>query len=472
VSIPLLLVCDGDEAKQTTLEGLVKSELGLKYIATVSMQEGTRAIERAVKVGAKLIWIDLDEEPVEGLNLLAEIRKLHPMLNVIVSRSQLDPDMVRAALQLGALDFLDPSRAAQQLNVVVENLKDSGVRSTVSQTALPAQAVAPQTQAASAQAQTMAPQSQSVTNPSLTTGGGNKWVDLDSIPTPGAQALPPFGQDVTGEIHVASSGIQNLVASQSAAAQAAAATARPTAELPGGASKWGDLDSIAAPAISAPAASPAPAATQSAPMTTPAPAPMSAPAPTPMSAPAPAPMPAPAPVPMPAPAPVPMPAPAPTSQAPGPASVSPPGGGPNNFNGGKWGDLDAIPTPKAEQAVAPKPTAEIVKPLSDLDAIPSPTTPTAPSVPSGLSNLSAAPMPKPEPHVNTNKALRPSPEKAELYSMGSPVMMAVVIIVVIFAAIGFMLFKQHNQPATLPTAQPTTQQTSQPSIQPPAKPTK
>jgi len=53
-------------------------------------------------------------------------------------------------------------------------------------------------------------------------------------------------------------------------------------------------------------------------------------------------------------------------------------------------------------------------------------------------------MPKPEPHVNTNKALRPSPEKAELYSMGSPVMMAVVIILIIFAAIAFMYFKQHH----------------------------
>ena len=56
------------------------------------------------------------------------------MLNVIVSRTQLDPDMVRAALQLGALDVLDPARAAQQLNVVVENLKDSGLaQGTISQ---------------------------------------------------------------------------------------------------------------------------------------------------------------------------------------------------------------------------------------------------------------------------------------------------------------------------------------------------
>ncbi len=182
MSIPLLLVCDGAESKQATLEGLVKNEPGLKYIATASMQEGTRAVERAVKVGAKLVWIDLDEEPVEGLNLLAETRKLHPMLNVIVSRSQLDPDMVRAALQLGALDFLDPARAAQQLNVVVENLKTSGqVQSTVSQASVQAVTLAPVT---------TDPNLSPGARPNLASGGAKGWGDLDSIPTPGARPGP------------------------------------------------------------------------------------------------------------------------------------------------------------------------------------------------------------------------------------------------------------------------------------------
>ena len=464
MTIPLLLVCDGAESKQASLEGLVKNEPGLKYIATVSMQEGIRAVERAVKVGAKLIWIDLDEEPVEGLNLLAETRKLHPMLSVIVSRTQIDPDMVRAALQLGALDFLDPSRATQQLHVVVENLSVSAQ-----------QAQAGVSHAADTAAQLPALPAQNPNPaPSLANAGGGKWSDLDSIPTPGAKALPPAGQDVTGEIHVANSGIQNLVVSQSAqAAPAAPAAVHPTAELPAGGSKWGDLDSIGA--ISAPAAAPAaPMPAAAAQIQAPA-APMPAPA-AQIQAPA-APMPAPAAqiqapaAPMPAPAAAmqapaaPMPAPAPANPEPSNAAA----GGANNFNGGKWGDLDAIPTPKAAlEPAAPKATAEIAKPLSDLDAIPSPGALAAPAAP-------ATPLPRPEPHHNTNKALRPSPEKAEsFYSMGSPVMMAVVIIVIIFGAIAFMLVKQHNQPATQPTIQqtiqPTIQPTSQPTVQPAGQP--
>ncbi|MBS2006609.1 MAG: hypothetical protein JST01_06190 [Cyanobacteria bacterium SZAS TMP-1] len=422
MSIPLLLVCDGDESKQATLEGLVKNEPGLKYIATVSMQEGTRAVERAMKVGARLIWIDLDEEPVEGLNLLSETRKLYPSLNVIVSRRELDADMVKAALQLGALDFLDPSRAAQQLNVVVENMKAAGQgQSSASHANLQA-AAAPQQAAAAAGS------GASIAQGAGNGTGGGKWGNLDAIPTPGAKAAP---QDVTGEIHVANSGIQNLVASQGAQAAAAAAAApqapapaapapapaapapqavHPTAELPAGGSKWGDLDSIGTPAAAAAPAAPAPAA------------------PTP-AAPAPAPAPA-------APA-----APAPAPAAPAAAAPAATPSGTASTGGSKWGDLDAIPTPKAvQEPAAARPTGEMRtptsagmdKPLSALDAIPTP------------SDKPAIPMPKPQPHGNTNKALRPSPEKAELYSMGSPVMMSLIIIIIIFAAIAFMMLKSQG----------------------------
>lgn len=77
-------------------------------------------------------------------------------------------------------------------------------------------------------------------------------------------------------------------------------------------------------------------------------------------------------------------------------------------------------------------SAGMDKPLSALDAIPTP------------SDKPAMPMPKPQPHGNTNKALRPSPEKAELYSMGSPVMMSLIIIIIIFAAIAFMMLKSQG----------------------------
>lgn len=126
MSIPTLLVCDGDDAKQEILEGLVKNEPGLKYIATVSKSDGSRAVEQAIKVGTKLLWIDLDDEPVEGLNLLAETRQLYPQLPVVVSKSSLDADMVRASVNLGALDFLDPQSWTNQIKIVVAKLQSTG----------------------------------------------------------------------------------------------------------------------------------------------------------------------------------------------------------------------------------------------------------------------------------------------------------------------------------------------------------
>lgn len=103
--IPTLLISDGDEAKQTLLEGLIKNEPGLRYIATVSKKDGTRAVEQATKIGAKLLWIDLDDEPVEGLNLLAETKQLYPTLNVVVSKNALDAEMVRASLTWAPLTY-------------------------------------------------------------------------------------------------------------------------------------------------------------------------------------------------------------------------------------------------------------------------------------------------------------------------------------------------------------------------------
>ncbi len=428
MSIPTLLVCDGDDAKQEILEGLVKNEPGLKYIATVSKSDGSRAVEQAIKVGTKLLWIDLDDEPVEGLNLLAETRQLYPQLPVVVSKSSLDADMVRASVNLGALDFLDPQSWANQIKIVVAKLQvNTAAPTAASAAAVPAAAVP-----ATAPAQP----------------GASKWGDLDAIPAPGATSAPATpvaapapapapaapvaapvpapapaapvaapvpapapaapspiasspnnpiarAQETTGEIHLTvTAGSRPHLdlqpsTQQSAASQATTNGGSGAAEVANlgvvEGNKWGDLDAIGSPkeaAVAPPAAAPSPAATTAAPLT--------------------------------------------VSENEAEAS-----------GGKKWGDLDAIPTPKAtlETAVPiPKPIHEAgSEKWGELDAIPSPGEKRGPAPNSLVAGGGGG------------KGLkRPAPEKAEMYNIPAvPIWLIVVILLAIAAAVYYMATKPH-----------------------------
>lgn len=392
--IPTLLISDGDEAKQTLLEGLIKNEPGLRYIATVSKKDGTRAVEQATKIGAKLLWIDLDDEPVEGLNLLAETKQLYPTLNVVVSKNALDAEMVRASLNLGALDILDPQSWVNQLKIAVAKIQTGS-------TAAPAPAPAPAPAAAPAPAP--APQ----TAPT----SGSKWGDLDSIGTPQAAALG--GQDSTGEIHVGATPIVQTAASAHAQAQmqsqipptvTAPAPQAPVQAPAASGNKWGDLDSIPTPHAAA-----APQAAAAAPQPTLQPTAAPAPAQTPIQAQMQQ-----------------MQTPAPQLTAPpqitAPQEESPATG----QTGSKWGDLDAIPTPKAVK--------EVPTPTGTWDGEES-------SIPELVKK--GPPPPLPTPHQSKGPK-RPAPEQAEMYSVPPvPIWMILLILAVIGGCIYYVMHRPH-----------------------------
>ena len=183
MSIPTLLICDGDDEQQTRLESLIKGDSSFRYIATVSKQDGQMAIEQGIKVGVKLVWMDLNDEPDACYTLMAQSKQVHQELPIIISKRGLDPETIRYSLNAGALECLEEATAQVQLKIVAAKL---GV-------AAPAQATAPAAQAQAAQAQTAPAQ------PGSQTAGSSKWGDLDSIPTPGAVK---HNQELTGEIHV------------------------------------------------------------------------------------------------------------------------------------------------------------------------------------------------------------------------------------------------------------------------------
>ncbi len=410
--IPTLLISDGDEAKQTLLEGLIKNEPGLRYIATVSKKDGTRAVEQATKIGAKLLWIDLDDEPVEGLNLLAETKQLYPTLNVVVSKNALDAEMVRASLNLGALDILDPQSWVNQLKIAVAKIQTGSTAAPASAPAPAAAAPAPAAAPAAAAAPAPAAAPTPAPAPQAAPTSGSKWGDLDSIGTPHAAALG--GQDSTGEIHVGATPIVQTAASAHAQAQMQSQTP-PTVTAPApqapmqapaaSGNKWGDLDSIPTPhAAAAPQAAPAaPQPTLQAP--TAAPAPAQAPIQAQMHQ---------------------MQTPAPQVTAPPQITAPQEESQSAGQTGSKWGDLDAIPTPKAVK--------EVPTPTGTWDGEES-------SIPEMVKK--GPPPPLPTPHQSKGPK-RPAPEQAEMYSVPPvPIWMILLILAVIGGCIYYVMHRPH-----------------------------
>jgi hypothetical protein len=89
--------------------------------------------------------------------------------------------------------------------------------------------------------------------------------------------------------------------------------------------------------------------------------------------------------------------------------------GAESTGGSKWGDLDAIPTPKA-----------VTKEMEMVERPPRPDGP---------------PPPLPTPRPKSENHLRPSPSKAEMYNMPStPAWMVGVILIVIMACVGYYLY--------------------------------
>lgn len=410
----------------------------MKYLATVGLTNGARSVDQALKVGGKLIWIDLEDEPDKGLELISEVKNLFPQANMIASADSPSPELVRAVLNLGALDLVRPETVQQQLTNVVARLSGQ------------APAAAP----AQAQAQAQAP-----VQAASQTASSSKWGDLDSIPTPGSGARPvgqaapapaptqipaaAKAQEATGEINIqqmprpdleiGAAQAKEMIQAQAQPAQSGASkwgdldsiptpgsagsvgnigasTAATPQQAPqltdGGGGKWGNLDAIPTPGATAQAA-PAQAAAVPA-QTTGAPTAESGSKwgnldsiPTPGSVSGSSPVPSPAPTPAPTSAPAPAPEPAPS--------------GAESTGGSKWGDLDAIPTPKA-----------VTKEMELVERPPRPDGP---------------PPPLPTPRPKGENHLRPSPSKAEMYNMPStPAWMLGVILLVIMACVGYYLY--------------------------------
>ena len=118
MTVSTLLVCD-DSSKTGNLETLINSRSELKLTSSTPAASAT---ERIMQEHPSLVWIELSPEPAKGLSVLAELREKFPSTQFLVSYDTLKADLIKSAMQLGAVEYIDPDSADRLLPDAIERI--------------------------------------------------------------------------------------------------------------------------------------------------------------------------------------------------------------------------------------------------------------------------------------------------------------------------------------------------------------
>lgn len=133
MNLPTVIVCE-EAAKRPELETLVKNQTPLVHLATV----GRQTIQTEILAeGVKVIWIELSPDPQRGLKLLVDLKDKYPRLHFLVSYSHLEPDLVKAVMQAGAVEYLDEQSVSQLLEPAIARIVAKEEATPAVQQALP-----------------------------------------------------------------------------------------------------------------------------------------------------------------------------------------------------------------------------------------------------------------------------------------------------------------------------------------------
>jgi DNA-binding NtrC family response regulator len=117
-----ILVVDDDSGMRKSLAMILRRE---RYQVTESGSVA-EAVARLKAEAYDLVIADLMMEPLNGLDLLALVRKYRPECPVIVITAFGTPEARSEALQLGAVDFLDKPIQAPPLLLRIREILPSG----------------------------------------------------------------------------------------------------------------------------------------------------------------------------------------------------------------------------------------------------------------------------------------------------------------------------------------------------------
>ncbi len=96
---------------------MIRSQAELSFVSSVTPDQAP-----SEEIKAKLIWVELESDPLGNLSVLETLIKSHPNTFFVVSKEDLEPELVKKAMQIGALDFLDHKGWAAQIRSVVRRV--------------------------------------------------------------------------------------------------------------------------------------------------------------------------------------------------------------------------------------------------------------------------------------------------------------------------------------------------------------
>lgn len=131
MNLPTIVVCDNAAGHKETIESLISEQPSLILLGTVSRQA---ASQQVLQQGIKVIWLELAPDPQKGLALLTELKEKYPKVHYLVSYATLQADLVKTAMQLGAVEYLDMPGAARLLAPAIAriNQKEQTATNTAS----------------------------------------------------------------------------------------------------------------------------------------------------------------------------------------------------------------------------------------------------------------------------------------------------------------------------------------------------
>lgn len=114
--VKILLVCDDHETSETIAALLA----GFDDIVVAGKSRSSTAERAAASPEVQAIWIDLYPAPVQALSTLATLVHRYPEKTHWVSARDLDPDLMRTAFRLGALEYLHHDSLKEELPLALE----------------------------------------------------------------------------------------------------------------------------------------------------------------------------------------------------------------------------------------------------------------------------------------------------------------------------------------------------------------
>ncbi len=134
MNLPTIVVCDTAAGQKEVIETLISEQPSLILLGTVSRQA---ASQQTLQQGIKVIWLELAPDPQKGLALLNELKEKYPKVHYLVSYETLQADLVKTAMQLGAVEYLDMPGAARLLAPAIARINQKEQTATTSASSAP-----------------------------------------------------------------------------------------------------------------------------------------------------------------------------------------------------------------------------------------------------------------------------------------------------------------------------------------------